>query len=376
MNTDIRPILPDAAVRRPPLEDAAILAALPLPVLVVDAADDIVFVNPSAEQFFQGSAATLSGANLQDIIPQDSPMLALVHKSRRRGYSMSEFGVRVSTPRIGSHTVAIDAAPLGPQRGDVIVALHERSMAGRIDQSLIHRDSARSVTAMAAMLAHEIRNPLSGVRGAAQLLEQEDEGADRELTRLIVDEVDRICKLIDRFEAFSNRPPIERKSVNIHEVLEHVIRLARTGFARDVAIVEHYDPSLPPVSGDRDQLIQIFLNLIKNAAEAVPEEGGELVVSTAFQQGIRLAVPGTESRVDLPLVVGIQDNGAGIPESLHRQIFDPFVTTKPGGSGLGLALVAKLIGEHGGMIDVDSRTRRTLFRIMLPVTKGAEAEHE
>ena len=343
---------------------------------MVDAADDIVFVNPSAEQFFQGSAATLSGANLQDIIPQDSPMLALVHKSRRRGYSMSEFGVRVSTPRIGSHTVAIDAAPLGPQRGDVIVALHERSMAGRIDQSLIHRDSARSVTAMAAMLAHEIRNPLSGVRGAAQLLEQEDEGADRELTRLIVNEVDRICKLIDRFEAFSNRPPIERKSVNIHEVLEHVIRLARTGFARDVAIVEHYDPSLPPVSGDRDQLIQIFLNLIKNAAEAVPEEGGELVVSTAFQQGIRLAVPGTESRVDLPLVVGIQDNGAGIPESLHRQIFDPFVTTKPGGSGLGLALVAKLIGEHGGMIDVDSRTRRTLFRIMLPVTKGAEAEHE
>ena len=353
--------------------EAAVLSALPVPVLVVDSGDNIAYVNPAAEQFFQGSAALLSGVNLQDIIPQDSPLLALVHKSRRRGYSMSEYGVHLSTPRIGDHTVAIDAAPLGERPGDIIITLHERSMAGRIDQSLVHRDAARSVTAMAAVLAHEIKNPLSGVRGAAQLIEQESGVHLRELTRLIVDEADRICELVDRFEVFSDRPPIERTAVNIHEVLEHVIRLARTGFAGNIHIAERYDPSLPPVYGNRDQLVQIFLNLVKNAVEAAPEEGGEVVVSTAFQHGVRLAVPGAESQVGLPLVVGVHDNGGGIPDDLRRQIFDPFVTTKRGGSGLGLALVAKLVGEHGGVIDVESRPRRTSFRVMLPVLNATES---
>ena len=189
--------------------EATIMASLPVPVIAVDGTDNISYLNPAGEQFFRGSMATLSGVNLQDIIPHDSPIYTLVHKTRRRGYSMSEFGVRLSTPRIGTHTVAVDSAPVGDTPGGVLLTFHIQSMAGRIDQSLIHRDAARSVTAMAAVLAHEIKNPLSGVRGAAQLIEQEFGDQNRELTQLIIDEVDRICKLVDRFEVFSERPPIE-----------------------------------------------------------------------------------------------------------------------------------------------------------------------
>lgn len=168
-------------------------------------------------------------------------------------------------------------------------------------------------------------------------------------------------------EVFSDSRPIERSAVNIHEVLEHVRRLAESGFARGVRFVELYDPSLPPVLGNRDMLVQVLLNLVKNAAEAVPEQGGEIMLSTAYQQGVRLAVPGTESRMHLPLVVTVQDNGSGIPERLRPNLFDPFVTTKHNGKGLGLALVAKIVDDHGGLIEFDSQQRRTTFRIKLPM---------
>jgi len=271
--------------------------------------------------------------------------------------------------------VSIQVAPLGDIPGWMVVSLNEQSLALKMGAKLTHRSSARSVTAMAAIMAHEVKNPLSGIRGAAQLLEQSCSNEDRTLTRLICDEADRIVALVDRMEVFSDKRPISRGAINIHSVLEHVRRIGQAGFARHVRFTESYDPSLPPVFGSRDQLVQVFLNLVKNAAEAVPEDGGEIVLSTAFQHSVRLAVQGSDTRLHLPLAVSVMDNGPGIPEDLRPHLFDPFVTTKATGSGLGLALVAKIIDDHGGVIEFDSQPRRTTFKVMLPVVPdGIAAE--
>ncbi|HZT50816.1 MAG TPA: ATP-binding protein, partial [Stellaceae bacterium] len=324
----------------PPVETEAVLAALPDPILVLDAADRLRYANAAAEQFFDTGAATLLQSALTEFVPADSPLFALVETVRASGHSVSEYGVTLETPRLGTRVVTIQAAPLAEDHGRVVVTLQERSIADKIDRQLTHRNAARSVTAMAAMLAHEVKNPLSGIRGAAQLLEETASAADRELTRLICDETDRICALVDRMDVFTDRRPIERDAVNIHEVLERVRMIARSGFARHVRFIEDYDPSLPLVDGNRDLLIQVFLNLVKNAAEAVPEQGGEIELATAYRHGVRLAVAGSDSRVHLPLVVTVTDNGEGIPDDLRPHLFDPFVTTKHNGSGLGLAFVA------------------------------------
>lgn len=354
------------AYKGPRIEPGAILNALAEPIFVVDDDGRVCYANLAAEQFLATSATSLLGRPLSEILPADSPIFSLINLVRLAGQSVSEYGVTIETPKIGSHFVSVEVSAVTDLPGAVAVSIQERSIARKIDHQLVHRNAARSVTAMAAMLAHEVKNPLSGIRGAAQLVEQNAGPDDQELTRLICDETDRIVALVQKMEMFSDERPLEREAVNIHEVLGHVRLLAQSGFARGVRFVETYDPSLPPVYGNRDLLIQVLLNLVKNAAEAVPQEEGEIVLATRFQQGVRLTVPGSRARVELPLAVSVTDNGAGIPEDLKAHLFDPFVTAKAGGTGLGLALVAKIIGDHGGVIEFQSEPRKTTFQIMLP----------
>ncbi|HEX3863944.1 MAG TPA: ATP-binding protein [Stellaceae bacterium] len=365
-----------AAVAAPVVDIAAVLAALPNAVIALDRQATVRFVNPAAEQFFSVSAAALIGNPLDDVIVPHSPLFSLAEAVWHTGGSIAEYDVMLEGPRFPGRVVTIQGAPAGEGAELLVLALHERSMADKMDRQLTHRNAARSVTAMAAMLAHEVKNPLSGIRGAAQLLEQDADEAGRELTQLICDETDRIVALVDRMEAFSEHNPITRAEVNIHEVLDRVRKIAQSGFARHVRLNEEYDPSLPPVLGDRDLLLQVFLNLIKNAAEAVPGAGGEIVLTTAYRHGLRLAAPGSDRRRHLPLMVSVTDNGGGIPDDLKEHLFDPFVTTKRNGTGLGLALVAKVIGDHGGVIEFDSQPRRTVFRVFLPVvTPGGVAQN-
>jgi two-component system nitrogen regulation sensor histidine kinase GlnL len=363
-------------VQAPPFETAPVLGALAFPVVVLNRDNEVVYVNSAGEQFFGASAPVLTGRPFSRLLAGDSPLLSLVDQVRDDGVTISEYDVTVTLPRGGGRSMAIHASPLGEDGGAVVISLQGHATARNIERQLFHRGAARSVTAMAAMMAHEVKNPLSGIRGAAQLLEQTLKGSDRELTRLICEETDRICALLDRMDVFADGGPPERDEVNIHEVLERVQRLAAAGFARHVRFSNDYDPSLPPVFGNRDQLVQVFLNLVKNAAEAAPASGGEIRLGSAFRRGIRLAPPGGEGRVHLPLVVTVADNGGGIPDDIAAHLFDPFVTSKMGGTGLGLALVAKVVNDHGGTIEFETNREGTEFRVMLPMIDLSNARRE
>jgi len=358
-----------------PPDSGLLVDALPNPLLVLDDKDRVHLANAAAEDFFQAGKATLLRSHFADLMPLASPALSAIAEARHSGGVVNEYAISAGTPRFGSErNVDLQAALVHEQPRFVIVMLLERSMAHKIDRQLTHRNAARSVSGMAAMLAHEIKNPLAGIRGAAQLIEPTLSGEDRPLARLICEETDRIRDLVDRMEVFSDERPPEREPVNIHAVLERVKTLSLAGMVQPIAIKEEYDPSLPPVMGSRNQLIQVFINLVKNAIEAIEGDGsgGEIHLSTAFRPGVRLSIAASGERVTLPLEVCVRDTGPGVPADIRPHLFDPFISTKPGGRGLGLALVAKIVRDHGGIIECEPHERGTTFRVLLPMMRTTQ----
>ena len=353
-----------------PVDREQVLNALVSAVLVVDGAGAVRYANQAAEALLGASEAALCRLTLADLFGPDSALDGLAARARRDLAVLVEHDLRLDSPRLGAVHLDAEAAAMIEPADHVVLSLHDRALATKIGRQLQSKGAARSVSGLAAMLAHEIKNPLSGIRGAAQLLEHSAGQDDQALTRLICAEVDRIRALVDQMETFSDPRPIVPQPENIHEILSHVRQLTAAGCARHVRFVERYDPSLPPVAGHRNRLIQVFLNLIKNAAEATDGPQAEIVLSTAYRHGFRVAQPGHNTPVELPLEVTVADNGPGIADELLDHLFEPFVSVREGGTGLGLALVAKFVGDHGGVVECENGPHGAVFRVLLPAWRG------
>ncbi|MHA6345820.1 two-component system sensor histidine kinase NtrB [Roseivivax sp. CAU 1761] len=347
------------------LAETAIWTSIPVPALIIDEADRIADLNPAGELFLNNSAKWLVGQPVWDRLAVDAPLEESLLRARDHGTPLFVNDVDIGTGSRAPVVCSLHIAPVAGRPGWMMLLISPRELAGRMTQSHSVKSAAKSAIGMAEMLAHEIKNPLAGITGAAQLLSMNLAAEDLELTDLIVAETRRIVKLLEQVEQFGNLSPPERRAVNLHDVLDRARRSALLGFGAHMRIVEDYDPSLPLALGDPDQLLQVVLNLVKNASEAAGTEGGTIRLRTFYEHSFRLR-RADGSGQSLPLQVEVIDDGPGLPEDIKGDIFDPFVSGRENGTGLGLALVSKIMSDHDGWISVESVPGRTRFRLSLP----------
>lgn len=355
--------------------DGAIWASLPVPTFLIDASDAILDVNSAGEGFLNASVKSLIGVPVWDQIAIDAPIEEAFARARKNGTPLFVNDVDVGSGNRAPLQCAVQIAPLLGHPGSMILMISPRELAGRMTQSHSVNSAAQSAIGMAEMLAHEIKNPLAGITGAAQLISMNLAPEDLELTDLIVTESRRIVKLLEQVEQFGNLSAPDVRPVNIHDVLDRARRSALLGFGAHMKIIEDYDPSLPLAFGDPDQLLQVVLNLLKNASEAAGQAGGTIRIHSYFEHSFRLR-RADGSGQSLPLQVEIIDDGPGLPDKIRADIFDPFVSGRENGTGLGLALVSKIISDHDGWISVTSVPGRTVFRLSLPRVPRGVSEKE
>lgn len=339
-----------------------IWAALPIPALLINDAGEVSDINPAAESFLNLSARSLKGQPLLERLSINAPMEEAMARVRANQSPLVVNDVELTTGERAPVHCRLQLAPM-QDHSDLLLLITPLEISDRLGRATAAKTATKSAIGMAEMLAHEIKNPLAGISGAAQLLAMNLSPEDRELSDLIVEETRRIVKLLEQVEQFGNLRPPDRRAVNIHDALDRARRSAMVGFARGRVIVEDYDPSLPNTFADMDQLMQVFLNLIKNAAEA----GGQTIrLHTFYDLSLRLRRKDGSGN-PLALQVEIIDDGPGIAPEIAGNIFEPFVSGRENGTGLGLALVSKIISDHDGWIAVDSAPGRTVFRVSLPL---------
>lgn len=339
---------------------------LPFPAFVISSIAEITHANTTAEQLVSTSQKQMKNKPLAQFFREDSIVVSTVKQAIKGKGSVTQYNVDVVVADKPAAVCNVFVSFLNTTQTDLLLLIQPTGVAQKMSQSLTNLSAARSVTAMAAMLAHEIRNPLAGISGAAQLLAMNASDDDVELAEMIGQETRRIGQLVDRVEHFGDQRPMHPKPVNIHDILDRARVAAEAGHAAGVMFHLDYDPSLPEVSGDADQLLQVFQNILKNAADAVTGKRGEITIRSSYNSGVKLAMQGNKTQ-NLPLQIEIIDNGCGIPDNLISEVFDPFVSSKSNGTGLGLSLVSKIIAAHGGLVECTSRVGRTVFSVRLPV---------
>ncbi|WP_050602287.1 nitrogen regulation protein NR(II) [Ruegeria sp. 6PALISEP08] len=355
--------------------NASIWNSLPVPAFIIDVDDRISDVNAAGEGFLNASRKAVVGHPVWDQIAVDAPLEEAFERARTLGTPLFVNDVDAGSGNRAPLQCALQIAPLVGHPGSMIMIISPRELSGRMTRGNTVKSAAQSAIGMAEMLAHEIKNPLAGITGAAQLLSMNIPPQDLELTDLIVAESRRIVKLLEQVEQFGNLQKPDFKPVNIHDVLDRARRSALLGFGADMTIIEDYDPSLPLAYGDPDQLLQVVLNLLKNASEAAGAQGGTIRLRTYYEHSFRLR-RSDGSGHSLPLQVEIIDDGPGLPEDIRGDIFDPFVSGRENGTGLGLALVSKIVSDHDGWVSAESVPGRTIFKLSLRRAPREDAEHK
>lgn len=339
------------------LSAAAVLDALPDAVLLVDHAGIIRFANHAALSFTGMGQKNIGGKPLARLLGDTHPVTQALETvlGQQQHLTLNDLSV-LGKPVTSCSLTPMEDMPM------VLVSWRHDVIALRDEWIEKIRQSIKPAQHLTRMLAHEVRNPLAGIRGAAQLLQKGDlTEDDRALAKLIEDETQRISCLVDKVNVFDGVPQSEFAAVNIHAVTDHVIGLVRAGICATIPVETRYDPSLPDILGHRDSLVQAVLNLVKNAAEA---EATQIIIRSYYDTAAGFH---PDSGLRLPVTLEITDNGHGMDDKTIDRLFEPCFTTKPEGEGLGLSIVSQIVDDHGGAMQVKSAPGETTFRIRLPL---------